>query len=56
MKLIKIVIPSWKSIEVLDMTLLSAFLVSRTFLSIYIANINGSIVNAVIKVDFKLFL
>jgi ATP-binding cassette subfamily D (ALD) long-chain fatty acid import protein len=49
--LVKIVIPSWKTAEVLDLSLLTLFLVARTLLSIYIANVNGRIVNAIIKLD-----
>ena len=36
-KLLKIVIPSIKCVEVLDLSLLTVFLVLRTFLSIYLA-------------------
>lgn len=47
-KLLKIVIPSWKTVEVLDIALLTVFLVLRTFLSIYISTVNGRIVKAII--------
>lgn len=47
-KLVRIVIPTWKSEEVLDLALLTVFLVLRTFLSIYIAAVNGKIVKAII--------
>lgn len=40
-KLIKIVIPSWTSPEIVDLLLLTVFLVLRTFLSIYLASVNG---------------
>ncbi len=46
--LLKIVIPGWKCIEVLDLTLLTLFLILRTFLSIYLAGVNGKIVKAII--------
>lgn len=46
--LLGIVIPSWKCIEVMDLTLLTLFLVLRTFLSIYLAGVNGRIVKAII--------
>ena len=52
----KIVIPSWKTPEIFDMSLLTVFLIARTFLSIYISGINGRIVKAIIKLDYKLFL
>ena len=55
-KLIKIVIPTWKSREVLDLILLTIFLVLRTFLSIYIAGVNGKIVKAIINRDFGEFV
>lgn len=40
----------------LDIVFLTAFLVFRTYLSIWIANSNGKIVKAIIKLDLKLFL
>ncbi len=55
-KLLKIVIPNLKCIEVLDLSLLTVFLVLRTFLSIYLAQVNGRIVKAIIKNDFALFI
>ena len=55
-KLIKIVIPTWKSEEVLDLALLTVFLVLRTFLSIYLAAVNGKIVKAIIQRDLGLFI
>ena len=54
--LIKIVIPSWKTREFRDLSLLSIFLVVRTFLSIYVASINGHIVKAIINKNFFDFL
>jgi ATP-binding cassette subfamily D (ALD) protein 3 len=55
-KLIAIVIPTWKCQEVLDLILLTAFLVLRTFLSIYLAGVNGKIVKAIIQRDMSLFI
>ena len=52
----RIVIPTWKSEEVLDLALLTVFLVLRTFLSIYIAAVNGKIVKAIIERDFGMFV
>eukprot|EP00331_Platyophrya_macrostoma_P025673 CAMPEP_0176441468 /NCGR_PEP_ID=MMETSP0127-20121128/21214_1 /TAXON_ID=938130 /ORGANISM="Platyophrya macrostoma, Strain WH" /LENGTH=645 /DNA_ID=CAMNT_0017826249 /DNA_START=246 /DNA_END=2183 /DNA_ORIENTATION=- len=54
--LLKIVIPSWKTKEVLDLSLLTVLLVVRTFLSIYISSINGRIVKAIVELDFNLFI
>ena len=55
-KLVKIVIPTWKSEEVLDIALLTVFLVLRTFLSIYIAAVNGKIVKSIIQRDLGMFV
>jgi len=55
-RLIKIVIPSWKSYEALNLAGLSVTLVARTFLSIYQATINGGTVKAIVSRDFKAFI
>lgn len=55
-KLVKIVVPSIYSPEAKDLALLTAFLVARTFLSIYMASVNGGIVNAIVDRDFPLFI
>jgi len=55
-RLIKIVIPSWKSYEALNLVGLSITLVARTFLSIYQATINGGTVKAIVGRDFKAFI
>lgn len=55
-RLIGIVIPSWSSREVLNIIGLSVVLVSRTFLSIYQASINGGTVKAIVNLDFKKFI
>jgi hypothetical protein len=54
--LVKIVIPTWKCVEVFDLLLLTLFLVFRTFLSIYLAGVNGRIVKAIIEMDFSMFI
>jgi ATP-binding cassette, subfamily D (ALD), member 3 len=55
-RLVKIVIPTWKCQEVLDLCLLTVFLVLRTFLSIYIADLNGKIVKAIIQKSKSVFI
>lgn len=56
MRLIKIVIPTWKSREVVNLVGLSIVLVARTFLSIYQASINGATVKAIVNLDFQKFI
>ena len=55
-KLVRIVIPGWRSAEMIDLAILTVFLVLRTFLSIYMATVNGGIVNAIVQRDLKLFV
>jgi ATP-binding cassette subfamily D (ALD) protein 3 len=55
-RLVKIVVPSWKSTEALNLVGLSFTLVARTFLSIYQATINGATVKAIVNRDFKAFI
>eukprot|EP00744_Colponema_vietnamica_P005328 GILI01007811.1.p1 GENE.GILI01007811.1~~GILI01007811.1.p1 ORF type:complete len:670 (-),score=211.37 GILI01007811.1:129-2138(-) len=54
--LLKIAVPGVKSREFLLLLLLSAFLVVRTFLSIYLAAVNGGVVKAIVDRDFKSFV
>lgn len=54
--MLKIVIPTWKCQEVLDICLLTVFLVLRTFLSIYIADLNGKIVKSIIQKNKTIFI
>jgi hypothetical protein len=54
--LVKIVIPSWKSREVLNLVTLSVLLVARTFMSVSISDIKGKIVKTIVKQDFRKFL
>lgn len=49
-------IPDWWCGEVLDIVLLTVFLILRTFLSIYIASINGLVVKSIIKRELPSFL
>jgi ATP-binding cassette subfamily D (ALD) protein 3 len=39
-----------------DIAVLTAFLVARTFLSIYMASVNGGIVNAIVDRNLSLFI
>lgn len=55
-KLIKIAIPSWRSKEVLNMAGLTVALILRTFLSIYLATINGGIVKAIVNRKLQDFI
>ena len=55
-RLINIVIPSWKSGEVVNLVGLTITLILRTFLSIYQASINGATVKAIVNRDFKSFI
>ena len=55
-ELIKIVVPSFKSWEMLNIVTLTVFLVVRTFLSIYIANVNGRIVKSIINANYEDFV
>ena len=55
-ELVRVVVPSWKTLEFLDMSQMTCFLILRTFLSIYIAEINGKIVQSLIEVEFWPFV
>lgn len=48
LELVRIVIPSIKSMEVVDLSVLTVFLIIRTMLSIYISSLNGRIVKTII--------
>jgi hypothetical protein len=54
--LVRIVIPNWHCPEVGDLVLLTAFLIARTFLSVYLATVNGRIVQAIIDKNLSLFI
>lgn len=54
--LLKVLFPSWNVRETYDLSLLTVFLVLRTFLSIYISSIQGGIVKSIIKRDWSMFL
>jgi ATP-binding cassette subfamily D (ALD) protein 3 len=54
--LVAIVVPSWKSWEACNLLLLSGLLVVRTYMSIAISTINGSIVKAIVSRELFLFI
>ena len=54
-ELIKIVVPSWNSKESKYIVLLTLMLILRTQMSIWLADVNGMIVKAIIERDFKKF-
>lgn len=56
MELVKIVIPTWKSKEALNLLLLTIMLGARTYLSIHLAAINGGIVKTIVTRDFSMFV
>lgn len=55
-KLLKIAIPKLFGRETLSIVALSVLLVLRTVLSIYVSDINGSIVKAIVGVNFLKFI
>ena len=55
-KLLKVVIPSWRSKEAGILLILSITLVVRTILSIQLAEVNGTVVHGIIKMDKKVFI
>lgn len=54
--LLKILIPGWTSKEMFILILHTAFLISRTFLSIYVATLDGAIVRSLVDRNGKKFL
>ena len=55
-RLLKICVPSVRSKEFLLLNLFSGFLVGRTILSLYVAELDGQIVSALVKGQGQLFL
>lgn len=55
-RLIKHVLPSWNCKESQAIVLLAALLVVRTLLSIWLADVNGRVVKAIVNKDLKLFI
>jgi len=54
--LLRILIPSWKSKEMFILAFHTAFLISRTFLSIYVATLDGAIVRSLVDRNGKKFV
>ena len=55
-KLSKIVLPSMKSREARYIYLLTILLVARTLMSIWLADVNGKVVKAIVNKSFSEFL
>ena len=54
--LVKELIPDWKCKEFNYSLIVAALLVLRTMMSIWLAEVNGRIVNAIVNKDLKLFV
>ncbi len=54
--LLSIVVPGFRSKELWLLVLHTGFLISRTFLSIYIASLDGSIVKSIVDRDAYVFM
>lgn len=54
--LVKIAVPGWKTKEAFYLICLSGLLVVRTYLSIWLADVNGQIVKSIVSQDFQEFL
>ena len=52
----KIVLPSWKSREANYIFVLTILLVVRTLMSIWLADVNGMVVKAIVNKSFPMFL
>lgn len=55
-KLVKYVIPGWKCREVKYIVTLAILLVIRTMMSIWLADVNGRVVKAIVDKDLKQFI
>ena len=55
-ELIKIVVPSYKTKEAFYLVILTGLLVMRTYLSIWLADVNGQVVKAIVNRNFSEFL
>jgi len=55
-KLIRIVVPSWNTKEALYLVVLTGLLVVRTFLTIWLADVQGRIVQAIVRRNLDEFV
>jgi ATP-binding cassette subfamily D (ALD) protein 3 len=55
-ELMKVVVPSWHCDEAKILVILTVLLVSRTYLSIWLAKVNGRVVKTIVGRDFNMFL
>jgi len=55
-KLVKEIIPDWRCKEVGYVVVLAGLLVVRTMMSIWLADVNGAVVKAIVNKDFKMFI
>ena len=53
--LVKVVVPGWTSKEAKYLFILTLLLVLRTQMSIWLADVNGKIVKAIVEKDFQKF-
>jgi len=51
-KLIKIAVPSYNTKEALYLAVLTGLLVIRTYMSIWLADVNGQVVKAIVDRNF----
>ena len=55
-KLVRYVVPNWKCREVKYIVTLAVLLVIRTLMSIWLADVNGRVVKAIVDKDLKQFI
>jgi len=56
MRLVKVAVPSKRSVEASYLVVLTFLLFARTYLSIWLADVNGLIVKAIVNKSWKDFL
>ena len=54
--LIKEIIPSWRCNEVSYVVITAGLLIVRTLMSIWLADVNGRVVKAIVNKDLKMFI
>lgn len=54
--LVKKLIPTWKCIEMGYVVVLAGLLIIRTMMSIWLADVNGLVVKAIVNKDLKMFI